>query len=129
MKSAELSCTHFSQPIIYIFNLSFVRGKVSDELNIAKVLPLFESGDATIVNNYRPVSVLPWLSKIFDKLMCRRLLSFLKKQNILHHYQFGFRANQSTNLALIFIVDKIIQALQNGDTVIGVFLYFSISYC
>ena len=57
--------------------------------------------------------------------MYKSLLSYITKQEILHQFQFGFRENHSTYLALILIIDKISQALQKGDTVIGVFLDFS----
>lgn len=124
-KVVKVSFSSFIQPLTHILNLSLTQGKVPDELKIAKVLPLFKSGDVTLVNNYRPVSVLPLFSKIMEKLMYNRLLSFVNKHAILHNYQFGFRANHSTNMALIIIVDKILQALQKGDIVIGVFLDFS----
>ena len=54
-----------------------------------------------------------------------RLLSYITKQEILHQYQFGFRENHSTDVALIILSNKITQILKNGNTVIGVFLDFS----
>ena len=77
------------------------------------------------LNNYRPVSVLPVFSKILERLIYNRLLSFINKHNILYKYQFGFRKGHSTNMALILLVDKIMSAVDNGDFVIGVFLDLS----
>ena len=57
--------------------------------------------------------------------MYNRLLSFLKKNNILHPYQFGFREGHSPELALLYLTDKISNALENGDFVLGLFLDFS----
>jgi exonuclease III len=113
------------EPLLYIINLSFSQGTFPNELKIAKVLPLYKSGDKLSMSNYRPVSVLPSLSKIFERLMYNRLHSFIAKYNILHCNQFGFRRNHSTSMALATIVDKIVCALNNNEFVLGVFLDFS----
>ena len=76
-------------------------------------------------SNYRPVSVLPVFSKLLERLMYNRLLSFINKYKLLYSYQFGFRAEHSPNLAMIFLVDKISNALEKGDYVLGLFLDFS----
>ena len=94
-------------------------------MKIARVIPLFKSGDPISFSNYRPVSVLPSFSKILERLMYKRLLSFINKCNLLYRYQFGFRTNHSPNLALIYLVDKISNALENGEYVLGLFLDFS----
>ena len=52
-------------PLCYIINLSFDKGHVPDELKIANVAPIFKKGDATLIKNYRPISILPVFSKIF----------------------------------------------------------------
>ena len=121
----KVSYEDYIQPLTHVINLSLVNGIVPQELKIAKVIPLFKNGDAKIVNNYRPVSVLPLFSKILEKIMYKTLLSFINKHKILYDYQFGFRENHGTDLALIIIMDKITQALQNKENVIGVFLDFS----
>ena len=77
-----------------------------------------------LVNNYRPVSILPLFSKVLERIMCNRLVSFLEKFKILYKYQFGFRAKHGTNIALNILVDKITQSLQEGNLVLGVFLDF-----
>ena len=78
-----------------------------------------------LFSNYRPVSVLPVFSKILERLMYNRLLLFINEHDILYRYQFGFRADHSPNLALLLMVDKISDALENGDYVLGLFLDFS----
>ena len=77
-----------------------------------------------MLNNYRPVSVLPLLSKIFERLMYNRLIEFINKHDILYKYQFGFRRGMGTSTVMIILIDKIVSALDNGDSVIGVFLHF-----
>ena len=117
--------TSIAVPIMHICNLSFLTGVFPFELKIANVLPLFKSGDDTIFTNYRPVSVLPLISKIIERLMYNRLLNFINKHNLLYAYQFGFRQKYSTYMALLTLVDKISTALDEGDKVIGIFLDFS----
>ena len=114
-----------TEPLTHVMNLSLAQGIVPLEHKIAKVTPLFKNDNKMYVNNYRPVSVLPLLSKILERLMYNRILTFINKHDILYRYQFGFRQNYSTNLALITLVDKITESLQKGECVLGVFLDFS----
>ena len=115
----------YLQPLIHILNLSLKQGIFPNELKIAKVLPLYKNGDCTQMTNYRPVSILPIFSKIFEKIMYVRLLSFINKHKILYKYQFGFRPGFSTNTALIFLLDKIFSALNDGNVALCMFLDFS----
>ena len=68
---------------------------------------------------------MPVFSKILERLMYNRLLYFINKHKLLYDLQFGFRNKHSTCLALIFLIDKISEALENGNFVLGVFLDFS----
>ena len=68
-----------------------MEGFFPDELKLANVIPLFKCGDYELFNNYRPVSVLCTLSKVFGKIMYNRLLNYLDHYKILFSYQFGFR--------------------------------------
>ena len=95
------------------------------EMKIARVIPLLKSGDPMMLNNYRPVSVLPFFSKLYGRLMYNMLISFANKHRLLYSYQFGFRGKYSTNLAMIYLVNKISQSLDDGDYVLGLYLDFS----
>ena len=75
-----------------------------------------------IISNYRPISILPIFSKIFEKLMCVRLNKYLLDNLILHPNQFGFRSNLSTSTALIQIVDEISKSIDEKKITIGVFI-------
>ena len=110
---------------MHVSNLSITQGVFPHELKVAKVIPLFKSNDPMVFSNYRPVSVLPLFSKIFERLMYNRLLSFVNKCKLLYEYQFGFRCGHSPELALTCLVDKISNALENGEYVLGLFLDFS----
>ena len=111
--------------ILHICNLSFSTGVFPLELKLANVVPLYKSGDDMVYTNYRPVSILPIVSKIIERLMYNRLLSFLNKHKVLYDYQFGFRQKYSTYMALLTLVDRVSNALDQGDAVIGIFLDFS----
>jgi len=102
-------------PLVYIFNLSFATGKVPQLLKIAKVIPVYKKGERTDPTNYRPISLLSIFDKILEKLMYKRLHSFLQKHSILHQYQFGFSKNHSTVMALIELTDCLYSHLDNHD--------------
>ena len=74
------------------------------------------------MSNYRPISILSFFSKIFEKLMYNIVNNFLYKNDIIYKYQFGFRKNHSTQHAINTLVDRITSSLDSGDLVIGVFL-------
>ena len=120
---ATYSC--FLTPLTHVVNISLLNGVFPSELKIARVKPLFKSGEPSNFSNYRPVSVLPLFSKILERLMYTRLRSFITKHNILYAFQFGFRKFHSPNLALIILIDRISKVLENGDYVMGLFLDFS----
>ena len=79
---------------------------------IAKVTPLFKSGNKEECNNYRPISVLPLLSKILEKHVFLHFYKYLQHHRFLPDSQFGFRRNQSCQTALITLTEKIYEALE-----------------
>ena len=113
---------YFIEPLTYIINMSFMEGVFPSELKLAKVIPIFKSGDSTKMSNYRPISILSFFSKIFEKLMYNIVNNFLYKNEVIYKYQFGFRKIHSTQHAIITLVDRITSSLDSGDLVIGVFL-------
>ena len=120
------SCGHIlAEPITFLINLSIKTGSVPKQLKIARVVPVYKKDDPTDPGNYRPISLLSILNKILEKVICKRLTSFLEDQKILYKYQFGFRKKHSTVQAVIEIVDSLIQELDNGNTVAGLYLDLS----
>uniref|UniRef100_A0A3P9M519 Reverse transcriptase domain-containing protein n=1 Tax=Oryzias latipes TaxID=8090 RepID=A0A3P9M519_ORYLA len=110
------------KPLEYIFNLSFQTGSFPNQMKIAKVIPLYKTGNKHHFTNYRPVSMLPQLSKILEKMFITRLNSFIEKHKILDEGQYGFRSNRSTSLALMNVIENITNAIDNKKHVIGVFI-------
>ena len=109
-----------------LVNLSITSGIVPNQLKIARVIPLFKSGERDIVTNYRPVSVLPAFSKILERLMYNRLLRFLNvSKRILSDNQYGFRKHHCTAYALACLYDKISSAIENKEYTVGIFIDLS----
>ena len=101
------------------------RGIMIYHINTMQSDPLFEACDPCVFNNYRPVSLLCVLSKVYEKIMYNRLKAFLENFDILFENQFGFRKLHSSYMALMVLTDKLIRSLENGEFVIGVYLEFS----
>ena len=93
------------------FNNSLSEGIFPECFKTAKIIPIFKSGDSNSTANYRPISMLPFLSKIFEKLMCTRLNSYLKSNSILCTNQFVFRKNSNTSNAIVEFLDYIYSSL------------------
>ena len=85
-KCIKFISNNILEPLVFLTNLSFTDGIFPDELKIAKVCPLYKANDPTLFNNYRPISLLTIFSKIYERLMYNRLLTFLKKNAILYKY-------------------------------------------
>ena len=108
-----------------IINQSLETGIFPDSLKIAKVVPLFKKDDPTTVNNYRPISLLNSISKIFEKVIHQQLNSHLLKNYLLYGSQYGFRSNHSTELAILELVDRISGAMYSGQVPLAIFLDLS----
>ena len=109
----------------YIINLSFSSGQFPDELKIAKVCPVFKGGLRSSFLNYRPISVLQSFSKIFEKIVYNRLESYILSNNILINNQYGFRPVHSTYMAMLDMVNKVSESIDNHEVSIGIFIDLS----
>ena len=92
------------------------------ELKIARIVPIFKSGDPSLLNNYRPISVLSFFSKKFAKIVYNIVFDFLYENKVLYDYQFRFRSKHSTQHALITLVERITTSLDVGNIVISLFI-------
>lgn len=91
-------------------------------LKYAKVIPLHKKGDRKLLNNYRPISVLSVINKIFELVIKKRLLNFFEGKDILYNHQYGFRRNRNTSLAALTLVDKIKLAIDNNKVAGAIFI-------
>ena len=119
LKDAALVLT---KPLTFIINLSLETGVVPSEWKVAKVIPLYKSGSQAEIDNYRPISILPTLSKILEKIVYKQLMAHLERHNLLFEYQFGFRPNRSTELAVTYFTDFIRKEADSGKATGAVFI-------
>lgn len=111
--------------IARIINVSFESGTFPHVLKKAVVIPLHKKGDRNSVSNFRPISLLHWLSKIFEKCMKARLLNFLNINNIINPVQFGFQSGVSTQDAVLHVIENIYANLNDRLDTVGIFIDFS----
>lgn len=97
-------------PLTHIINKSFSSGIVPDQLKLTKVIPVYKASNKHELKNYRPISLLPVFSKLFEKIMYKKVMSFLDSQNILYKHQYGFRAKHSTIHPLIHLINQCAEA-------------------
>ena len=98
-----------AKPISEWCNLSSTLGSFPDACKIARVKPLFKKGSKTDPSNYRPISLLPLLSKVFERVVLDKAEEFLSLTKILYDYQSVFRKNHSTDTCLSLLNDKILK--------------------
>ena len=113
---------HISVDVAILINESFETGIFPDKLKIAKVIPVFKKGLTSKNSNYRPISLLSIFSKLFEKIMHKRLYRFLEICEALFCMQFGFRSGHSTDHALISLTETIKSSLDNKRFGCGIFI-------
>ena len=118
----KLGSQHFSHLIAGLFNQSFAECTYPNSLKTARITPIYKRGSKKLIENYRPISVLPIVNKIFEKLILKRLSSFLEVNNIICSNQHGFRSGCSTDTASLDLVKYLIPAFTNKTYSLCVFL-------
>ena len=112
-------------PLTRLINTSLSLGQYPTCWKMANVLPLFKKNNRQLMSNYRPISLLPSLSKICERAVFVRLYNFLNNTGFFYRFQPGFQPDDSTVMQLIFLVHKIYKALEKGHEVRAVFLDIS----
>ena len=103
-----------AKPVTEICNL-YIKSKVfPDPCKLAKLKPIFKKGSRMDPFNYRPIFLLPLISKILEKIVHDQMIDYLAQHNILYKYQSGFRTKHSTDLGLSYLNNKILKDLHNG---------------
>lgn len=109
-------------PMVFICNLSINSGKFPDAWKIAEIRPIFKSGDGACINNYRPISILPALSKVLERIMKKRLVDYLEENLLLSPSQYGFRSGLSTSDAIHDLTKFVSGKLDVNKKVIVIFI-------
>ena len=108
--SAEL----ISSSLGDLFHFSVGTKTYPDDFKVAKVTPIFKSGDKDDVNNYRPISIIPTISRVFEKLIYNQFYQYFVNNKLLNKQQFGFRSLYSTALALSKATNQWLLSLDKG---------------
>ena len=114
-----------AKPLCHIINLSLKSGVVPSDWKIAKITPFHKAGDTTKADNYRPISILPVLSKILEKAVHKQLVTYLEKNKLISEKQFGYRIKRSTELATTLLLDHIRKKFDEGYLTGAVFIDLS----
>jgi hypothetical protein len=117
----KISKPFIISPLVNICNKMFDQGSYPARLKFSLIRPIYKSGDRSAASNYRPISLLPVFSKIFEKAMYDRLLDHFSKNEILNEYQYGFRSKMSTDNASHMLLNEILTAMNQKQMVGGIF--------
>lgn len=104
-----------SAPLAKIISSSFSHGIFPDSLKWAKITPVYKKEDKKSVTNYRPISSLSYISKVFERCMANRIVSFFNKFQLFSDYQYGFLKNRSTKDAIFNFTESIYDALDSKN--------------
>ena len=113
-------------PITHLMNCSLKKGICPDSSKISRVIPVYKNkGHKYLYTNYRPISLIPALSKLMEKLIYNKLEEFLIRYNILFKSQYGFRKGCNTTHATLDFLKTVEQSLENGNLAMGIFIDLS----
>ena len=94
-------------------------------MKVSKIKPLFKKGDVTLLNSYRPISLLPYVSKIFERVLFNQLYEYFDRNDLLTQHQYGFRKNHSTEFAAMELIDRVANLLELGKIPFNLYIDLS----
>lgn len=112
-------------PLVHIINTSIEQGVFPEKLKFSIVKPLYKKGSKSDIKNYRPITLIPVLSKVLERIMYDKLYSFLSKYNILNRNQYGFQRNSSTTLACFDLIQYVTKSLNSNQLTVALLLDMS----
>ena len=123
-KIIKLAADSLSPVITDLINKSIDSGSFPSQMKNAKVFPIYKGGQKSDPSNYRPISILPTISKIFEKHVNKHLMGYLNKYKLIHENQSGFRQKHSCQTALVKLIDQWMQSIDKGNIVGSLFVDF-----
>ena len=108
-----------------MLNISITNGYFPSCLKIAKIIPIFKKGVNSDPSNYRPISLLPYLSKIFERIIHSRLTNYLTTNSIISSHQFGFQRGISTLDAVVSFTEFIYNGLNSKQSILNIFVDYA----
>ena len=116
-KLIKMTSDHICVALTSLINNSIETGIFPNKLKIARVIPIFKKGSTENPSNYRPISILNTISKIFERHVANQMHEFMKETNIIHQTQSGFRKEHSCLTALTYMTDSWMKSIDNGEIV------------
>ena len=113
------------KPLTCIVNQCLITGIFTDNLKLAKVIPLHKKDDKMIMTNYRPISLLPSISKIIEKVAHNQISHNFTSHNLFYEHQYGFRSKHSTELAALHLIDQITTEMDSNNIPLNSYLDLS----
>ena len=107
---------YIAKPMCHIINMSLTQGIVPLQWKISRVTPIYKKGDKQEKSNYRPISVIPVLAKVIEKIVFKQIYEFLNDNNLLCDNQSGFRPKHSTTTTLLNITEDLFDNIDKGCT-------------
>ena len=111
----KLMIDYILPAVTHIVNLSIQKSEFPSQYKIAKVIPLLKKGDPLEPKNYRPVAILPILSKVIERVIFMQIVDYMNTMEYFHPNHHGFRAHHSTSTAMIQMYDSWVQAVDKGE--------------
>ena len=118
----KLSSSIIAPVLSELLNMSIKSGSYPSKLKIGKITPIFKSDDESDANNYRPIPLLSNFNRIFEKIMCKRMTSYIEQHDLLYPSQYGFRKGHSTQHAMLDIINDIQASMNQRLLSCGVFI-------
>ena len=122
VKILKLICEPLAIILAELFNYSISQNKFPQILQLTRITLKFKKGDRGNVENYRPISNLNPIAKIFDKILHKRLYNYLTEFELLSPQQYGFRFNRGTEHAVSNFMYQVNKSNQNGETLIACYV-------
>lgn len=124
----KMSVSELRDVLCFIINNSFKFGIFPNQLKTALIKPLYKNGDPQIMKSYRPISLLPGFSKLFELAMSKRIVNFMNYCHLISRNQHGFIKGKSTQTALYQFIQSVIRHFENKEVALGIFLDISKAY-
>ena len=108
--------------LVHFVNICLGKGIFPENMKIAVVKPIYKNGNRSMMSNYRPISILPYISKLIEKIIHKRLMAYLTQHQILRKNQFGFQTSLSTYMPLLLLQEFITKSFEKGNIAIALYV-------
>ena len=113
------------KPLTMLINQTIATGYFPEELKLSRVKPLYKNGDSTLISNYRPISLLPSLSKVYECVIFDQLFQYMSNNNLLNLSQYGFTPGHLTELAALELMDRLCKDMDQGPIPANIYIDLS----